>query len=108
MRRAAYLTVGTWITSSEAVFVLSIALTFLALSSSCYSSRERIFPSYCQKMSSHINLQLGWPSPRLFPTEQLAAAASTSLLDPEIAEAALIYGPDLGYKPFRKEIAKWL
>ncbi|CZR62218.1 related to aromatic amino acid aminotransferase and related proteins [Phialocephala subalpina] len=59
-------------------------------------------------MSSHINLQLGWPTPRLFPAEQLAAATTSSLLDPEIAKSALIYGPDLGYTPFRESVAEWL
>ena len=59
-------------------------------------------------MSSTINLQLGWPSPRLFPAEQLAAATTASLLNPNIAKDALIYGPDLGYTPLREAIAKWL
>jgi len=59
-------------------------------------------------MTTPINLQLGWPTPRLFPAEQLAKATSVSLLDPEIAKSALIYGPDLGYMPLRESIAKWL
>ena len=59
-------------------------------------------------MLSPINLQLGWPSPRLFPAEQLAAATTATLLDPEIAKNALIYGPDLGYTVLRESIAKWL
>ncbi|KAH7384903.1 pyridoxal phosphate-dependent transferase [Cadophora sp. MPI-SDFR-AT-0126] len=59
-------------------------------------------------MLSPINLQLGWPSPRLFPAEQLAAATTATLLDPEIAKNALIYGPDLGYTALRESIAKWL
>lgn len=59
-------------------------------------------------MASAINLQLGWPSPRLFPAEQLAKATSTSLLNPENAKSSLVYGPDLGYEPFRESIATWL
>lgn len=59
-------------------------------------------------MLSPINLQLGWPSPRLFPAEQLAAATTATLLDPEIAKNALIYGPDLGYTDLRESIANWL
>jgi DNA-binding transcriptional MocR family regulator len=59
-------------------------------------------------MSSPINLQLGWPSPRLFPAEQLAAATNSSLLNPLVAKDALIYGPDLGYNPLRQSVAKWL
>lgn len=59
-------------------------------------------------MLSHINLQLGWPSPRLFPSEQLAAATIASLSNPDIAKSALIYGPDLGYAPFRESVAEWL
>lgn len=60
------------------------------------------------EMSSHINLQLGWPSPRLFPAEQLAAATTASLSNPDIAKSALIYGPGLGYTPFRESVAEWL
>ncbi|KAL2069443.1 hypothetical protein VTL71DRAFT_14122 [Oculimacula yallundae] len=59
-------------------------------------------------MASTINLQLGWPTPRLFPSEQLAAATKASLLDADIAKDALIYGPDLGYTPLRESIAQWL
>lgn len=65
--------------------------------------------TYCSfNMTSPINLQLGWPSPRLFPTQRLATAATSCLNDPEIAKLALIYGPDLGYMPLRDEIAQWL
>ncbi|KAH7313024.1 pyridoxal phosphate-dependent transferase [Rhexocercosporidium sp. MPI-PUGE-AT-0058] len=59
-------------------------------------------------MPSPINLQLGWPSPRLFPAEQLAVASTATLLNPEIVKDALIYGPDLGYTALRESIAKWL
>lgn len=59
-------------------------------------------------MPSPINLQLGWPSPRLFPAQQLATATSACLSDPETASKALVYGPDLGYMPFRESVAKWL
>jgi DNA-binding transcriptional MocR family regulator len=59
-------------------------------------------------MPSPINLQLGWPSPRLFPAQQLATATSACLSDPEVASKALVYGPDLGYMPFRESVAKWL
>lgn len=59
-------------------------------------------------MGASINLQLGWPSPRLFPTEQLATATKACLSDPAIAGSALIYGPDLGYTPLRQSTAQWL
>lgn len=59
-------------------------------------------------MGGSINLQLGWPSPRLFPAEQLAIATKACLCDPDIASSALIYGPDLGYTPLRQSIAEWL
>lgn len=59
-------------------------------------------------MPSPINLQLGWPSPRLFPAHQLGIAASTTLSNPKIAREALVYGPDLGYTPLRESIARWL
>jgi DNA-binding transcriptional MocR family regulator len=59
-------------------------------------------------MPSPINLQLGWPSPCLFPAQQLAIATSASLSDLDVASKALVYGPDLGYTPFRESVAKWL
>jgi DNA-binding transcriptional MocR family regulator len=59
-------------------------------------------------MSKPINLQLGWPSTRLFPVQQLAEATQAGLSDPEVGSSALIYGPDLGYTPLRKSIASWL
>lgn len=55
-----------------------------------------------------INLQLGWPTPRLFPAEQLAAATASCLGNPSIANSALIYGPNPGYTPLRESIAEWL
>jgi len=59
-------------------------------------------------MSPLINLQLGWPSPRLFPVEQLATVTTKCLSDPDIAASALIYGPDLGYMPLRYSVSDWL
>ncbi|KAM5342275.1 hypothetical protein ACJ41O_013241 [Fusarium nematophilum] len=59
-------------------------------------------------MAKHINLQLGWPSPSLFPNTQLLNSASEVLQSPEKTAASLIYGPDSGYEPLRREIARWL
>lgn len=55
-----------------------------------------------------INLQLGWPTPRLFPSAELAEATTACLNNNEIAKDALVYGPDLGYTPLRRSIATWL
>ncbi|KAF4341705.1 plp-dependent transferase [Fusarium beomiforme] len=59
-------------------------------------------------MSSFINLQLGWPSPSLFPAQQLLDGASRVLQSQEKVASALIYGPDAGYEPLRQSIASWL
>jgi DNA-binding transcriptional MocR family regulator len=59
-------------------------------------------------MAAPINLQLGWPSPRLFPAEQLRKATTSCLNNFEVAKSALTYGPDLGYTPLREAIAEWL
>lgn len=67
-----------------------------------------LLQTYLHIMLSPINLQLGWPSPRLFPAEELAIATQSILSDPEIVKAALIYGPDPGYAPFRQAVADWL
>jgi DNA-binding transcriptional MocR family regulator len=57
---------------------------------------------------NQINLQLGWPSPGLFPAAELNAGANSVLTDFETTTAALIYGPNRGYVPLRKEVARWL
>ena len=55
-----------------------------------------------------INLQLGWPSPSLFPSAELNAGADAVLTDFDAAKAALVYGPNRGNIPLRKEVARWL
>ncbi|KAF2123023.1 putative aminotransferase [Lophiotrema nucula] len=59
-------------------------------------------------MTGHINLQLGWPSPSIFPSEQVLQASSNVLTSPKKSAASLVYGPDAGYAPARDSIAKWL
>lgn len=59
-------------------------------------------------MPSLINLQLGWPSPSLFPASQILSGAGNVLNSNKKTSAALIYGPDAGYQPLREEIGKWL
>ncbi|KFH44533.1 hypothetical protein ACRE_046800 [Hapsidospora chrysogenum ATCC 11550] len=59
-------------------------------------------------MTQHINLQLGWPSPSLFPASQLLDGASSVLQSEKKTAAALIYGPGCGYEPLRERIAAWL
>ncbi|KAH8172807.1 aminotransferase class I and II domain-containing protein [Sarocladium implicatum] len=56
----------------------------------------------------HINLQLGWPTPSLFPSQALADCAQHVLLDESIAAKALIYGPDPGDQALREATASWL
>jgi DNA-binding transcriptional MocR family regulator len=59
-------------------------------------------------MPPPINLMRGWPASSLLPTNLIRDAASACLSDPHVAEAGLSYGPDPGYEPARREIAKWL
>ncbi|KAF4961853.1 hypothetical protein FSARC_10039 [Fusarium sarcochroum] len=59
-------------------------------------------------MPEFINLQLGWPSPSLFPASQLLDGASSVLKSEKKTAAALIYGPDAGYAPLRGSIGSWL
>lgn len=59
-------------------------------------------------MSGTINLQLGWPSPSLFPACRLLDGASNVLHSKEKTASSLIYGPDAGYEPLRRSIAIWL
>jgi DNA-binding transcriptional MocR family regulator len=60
------------------------------------------------KMTESINLQLGWPSPSLFPSAQLLDGATSVLESQAKTAASLIYGPDAGYEPLRRSIAAWL
>ncbi|KAI4628333.1 hypothetical protein J4E80_002471 [Alternaria sp. BMP 0032] len=59
-------------------------------------------------MTESINLQLGWPSPSLFPSAQLLDGATSVLNSQAKTAASLIYGPDAGYEPLRRSIAAWL
>ncbi|KXH29825.1 aminotransferase [Colletotrichum salicis] len=60
------------------------------------------------KPPSLINLQLGWPSPRLCAASALLDGATQVLTSESETAAALIYGPHIGHPPLRKSIAEWL
>lgn len=57
-----------------------------------------------------INLRLGWPNPNILPVKLLQQASQEALSDPEAftKNSLLEYGPDDGYFPLRKKIARWL
>ncbi|KAF6826643.1 aminotransferase [Colletotrichum musicola] len=55
-----------------------------------------------------INLQLGWPSPRLFAASGLLDGATQILASEPETAAALVYGPHAGHPPLRKSVADWL
>lgn len=57
---------------------------------------------------SLVNLQLGWPSPRLFAASGLLDGATQVLTSDSETAAALIYGPHVGHPPLRKSVADWL
>lgn len=59
-------------------------------------------------MLQTINLKLGCPSTSLFPSQDLVDSAEGTLLNKEIAAAALIYGPDPGYQALRESVSDWL
>ena len=44
----------------------------------------------------------------MLPAIQLKAAASAALSDPNVSTPGLLYGPDPGYEPLRKQLASWL
>ncbi|KAJ0420975.1 pyridoxal phosphate-dependent transferase [Aspergillus carlsbadensis] len=58
--------------------------------------------------STPINLSSGFPSPSLFPLQQLNHATNTVLSTPSIWHEGMIYGPDEGHFPVRANIAQWL
>ncbi|KZL80077.1 aminotransferase [Colletotrichum incanum] len=60
------------------------------------------------KQLSPINLQLGWPSPRLFAASGLLDGATQVLTSESETTSALIYGPHVGHPPFRRSVAEWL
>lgn len=57
-----------------------------------------------------INLRLGWPNPGLLPVKLVQDASQLALANAEAytRESLLEYGPDDGYLPLRRKIAKWL
>ncbi|KAJ5119947.1 hypothetical protein N7448_010616 [Penicillium atrosanguineum] len=56
----------------------------------------------------HINLQRGWPSTRLLPTQALLAAADATLQNTTRASESMLYGPGLGDPALRNGMTKWL
>lgn len=55
-----------------------------------------------------IDLLKGWPNTALLPTAQIRNASSVALSNADISNPGLLYGPDPGYEPLRKNIAQWL
>lgn len=55
----------------------------------------------------HINLQGGWPTPRLHPSEELGKAAARVFSSPDI-DQKLRYGAGQGDAALRSHIASWL
>lgn len=55
----------------------------------------------------HIDLQKGWPTPRLLPRTIVRAAAEAVLVDPKRATEALLYGPNKGDPALRRACADW-
>lgn len=56
----------------------------------------------------HIDLQKGWPTPRLLPSEAIRAAAEATLSSPTRAVEAMLYGPNIGDPALRRGCAEWL
>ncbi|MCJ1436591.1 hypothetical protein MMC27_005971 [Xylographa pallens] len=55
-----------------------------------------------------INLLKGWPNAGLLPKAQLRTATAKVLSDPDLSSEGLLYGPLLGNKSLRVELAAWL
>lgn len=55
-----------------------------------------------------INLQLGWPSPRLLAARSVLEGAHQVLTSEDEIKAALTYGPHIGHSLLRQSIADWL
>ncbi|KAH8893990.1 PLP-dependent transferase [Thozetella sp. PMI_491] len=55
-----------------------------------------------------IDLQLGWPSPYLFPATAISQAAGGALSTDALIANALIYGPEAGEPRLRENLASFL
>lgn len=55
----------------------------------------------------HINLQGGWPTPRLHPVEAIKEA-TRSLYDQKDINTQLTYGPEHGSSALRENVGSWL
>ena len=57
---------------------------------------------------SLIDLLKGWPNSALLPAAQIDTASTVALSNADVYIPGLLYGPDPGYEPLRKNIANWL
>ncbi|KIW69999.1 hypothetical protein PV04_02311 [Phialophora macrospora] len=71
------------------------------------AATPRTNPAGSIPQSRRIDLLKGWPHPSLLPPQQLDQASTHILSNPSNTDV-LFYGPDEGYEPLRKAIAKWL
>ncbi|KAL4941387.1 pyridoxal phosphate-dependent transferase [Aspergillus oleicola] len=55
-----------------------------------------------------IDLQKGWPSPRLLPSQALQEAATATLSDIGRATDSMLYGPSIGDPALRRGVSAWL
>lgn len=55
-----------------------------------------------------INLLLGHPHPDLLPAVQFRKATEAAFANPSVLYQGLNYGPNQGYEPLRKQLARWL
>lgn len=58
--------------------------------------------------TTQIDLFQGWPATAMLPVERLKQATNNALSNKAIFTEGFAYGPDEGYSPLRKNIAKWL
>lgn len=80
----------------------------VSLSQTNELSQSIIIHTMNRSSKALINLLRGWPNASLLPATQIKAASSIALSDPSIYTPALLYGPDPGYEPLRRQIAQWL
>ncbi|KAJ5578444.1 uncharacterized protein N7459_007408 [Penicillium hispanicum] len=55
-----------------------------------------------------IDFARGWPNPAHIPADHLLRSAQCVLENPAVANPGLLYGPDEGSAPLRRNIAEWL
>ena len=101
----------TWTRLICCFFIFLVLFALFGMGRDSAQLRQELMKGYeeeWKRTDTPINLLRGWPAPSLLPADLIKISANKVLNSLEVSTDALLYGPDPGYEPLRKNIAKWL